>query len=365
MKKMTKSLFALILMLVMLLGSSAICVNAADDALQVDGRVEYKVGDTLTYNVCLEGVPEKIIGIQMYVTYDPEYLKIDGDSLETPKFPGAVSNTNLQGRFTFNWTNVSQMAKFTEKDTLVKVNFEVLKAGKTDIKCFIEEMYSYTDKTLKTITEYTMTVEYSENGSVIKADVPPLVEEDPSFVAEHQGQFVNYKDGKGSDNKDADSEHQAVTAADNNNQNNANNENNGQGGSQAVTNANGNVAATNAAGQSLATDANGNYFDESGNILSTDASGNYIDKDGKVYQAALSPEQKNPVNVGPIIIIIAIVLIIIAIVVIVILKIRSNKNLSDSVKTSKVTDDKATENENSDEQEESDEMSEEDENDED
>lgn len=359
MKKMTKSLFALIFMLVMLLGSSAICVNAADDALQVDGRVEYKVGDTLTYNVCLEGVPEKIIGIQMYVTYNPEYLKIDGESLETPKFPGAVSNTNLEGKFTFNWTNVSQMAKFTEKDTLVKANFEVLKAGKTDIKCFIEEMYSYTDKTLKTITEYTMTVEYSENGSVIKADVPPLVEEDPSFVAEHQGQFVNYKDGKGSDNKDADSEHQAVTAADNNNQNNANNGNNGQGGAQTVTDANGNVAATNAAGQSLATDANGNYVDESGNVLSTDASGNYIDKDGKVYQAAPSSEQKAPVNVGPIIIIIAIVLIIIAIVVIVILKIRSNKNSSDKAETSKATD-----NENTEEQEISEEMSEEDENDE-
>ena len=49
MKKLLRLSTALLLVMIMLFATSAICVSAADDALDVDSRVSYAVGDTMTY----------------------------------------------------------------------------------------------------------------------------------------------------------------------------------------------------------------------------------------------------------------------------------------------------------------------------
>ena len=318
--KYAKRISAVILAVLIMTASSLFCVNAAEDTLDVDGRLTYQVGDTLTYSICLEDPTEKVMGIQMYVFYDQEYLKINDDTVDFPKFPGAVYNTALENYFTFNWTNVTRLADFSEKAPLFTASFEVLKPGETKITYLIEEMYS-TDMTY--LKEYTLTAEYSQNGTVIKKDDPPVVENDPEKNAEHKGQFINYEDGRGENNPNANQEehqqdNEQQKSVENKNENAVNNNNNADNNNN-----------QNKSGQ-LATDANGNYVDENGKVLATDASGNFLDANGNVFNPSSATDDTQPVNVGLIAIIVALVLIVIAIGVIIVLKIKNNKNSKDA-----------------------------------
>lgn len=318
MRKFIKPVLSILLVVLMLCSVSAFSVFAADDTLAVNDQVEFKVGDTFEYTYYMSGATEKVAGIQMYVTYDSEYLEVVDESLEFEKFTNAVYSTKMDGYFTFNWTNVSRRANFSEKAAIVSAKFKVKKAGAANINYIIYEMYSLgKNNSLDSLTQYTITAEYSSNGTPIKQDQPPILETDPSFVDQHQGNFVNYLDGKGPDNTDiADEEqHVAVTAAQR---------------STTYVNNNGGAAENNAApavptdaqGNALTTDANGSYIDQQGNTIATDKAGNYVDANGNIVMTA---QPQNTSFDSGIIIVIAIILILLAIAVIIILRVRANK----------------------------------------
>lgn len=359
MRKITKSIFAVLLALIILLASSAILVSAAEGELIVNKKISYKVGDTVTYDLRLQS-SETVVGIQMDIVYDSQYLKIvDEDSVETPKFGGSIINTNLDNNIKMVWTSPTKPGRFMDEATLIKVDFEVIKEGKTDITYFIEEMYSMDLTYLK---EYTLTVDFSQNGTVVVEDEPPVVETNPDFVDENQGDFPNYADGKGENNTDTDDNRTIVTSpnkvnepnandnnggnnnnannnAGNNNAANANNNANQNAAAQVQRDENGNVLPTNSQGKVLSTNAEGNYVDENGNILTTDGDGNYVDSNGNVYQENIPvADESEPVDIVPIIIVVAIVLAAIAIIAIVVLKSRTGndkRDEDDSMNTSK------------------------------
>lgn len=337
MSKLTKSISAILLSLILILAPSVMYVSAAEGELILDDKLAYKVGDTIKYDLSLQS-PEGVIGIQMDLKYDPEYLKLNTDSVKSPNFLASTINPNLDGCIILVWSNATDAANFIEKAEMLSAEFEVLKEGKTNITYLIEEMYSFDITYLK---EYTISVDYSQNGTVVKENDVPIVEKDPAFVDEHQGQFPNYADGKGQDNKDVESDRTLVTSANKVNEpaeNNANNNsNNNQNAATQATDANGNVVATNAQGKALETDASGNYLDEEGETLSTDASGNYVDKSGSIYQENKPAEPENKVDVVSIIIIIVIILAAIAIVAIIIIP-KSRKNNNDSESSDETND---------------------------
>lgn len=295
MKKLLRITTALLLVMIMLFATSAISVSAADDALDVDGRVSYAVGDTMTYTFYMADTTEPIYGIQMYVKYDPAYLQLDSDAVNYPNLKGSViyNDTTPSGDpdgFIFTYIDVSEKTKFDTKKELFSMDFKVLKAGKTDVTYIIEEMYG---KDLTYLKQYTLTVGYSENGNVIKEDVPPIVNKDPEFVGNHNGQFINFEDGKGQDNPDVKEDDRQIVTADPNYIPQNNNANNQPVVTETpvATDVNGNIAPTSPAGNTLATNDAGDYLDDGGNVLSTDANGNYLDKDGNVYQIAVPYEK--------------------------------------------------------------------------
>lgn len=324
MNKITRSISAILLSLILMLASSLIYVNAAEDELVLDGKISYKVGDTVTYDLCLQ-TPEGVVGVQMYVYYDPSYLSIKADSVESPGFKAATINPKLDGEIILIWSNAADPADFTEKEKMLTAEFEVLKEGKTNITYGIQEMYPIDLTYLK---EQTITVDYSSNGTIVKEDNTPIVDTNPDHIDEFQGQFPNYEDGKGENNPNVEDERTIVTSpnkvnepANNNVDNNAN-------------------VATNAQGQALETDAAGNYLDENGNKLSTDANGNYVDKDGNIYQSNSTGTSQNNTDIVPIVIIIAVVLAAIAIVVIIVLRSRGGDDkYKHSEKSAGQTDD--------------------------
>lgn len=348
MKKLLRITTALLLVMMMLFASSAICVNAADDALDVDGRVSYAVGDTMTYTFYLGDTVENLWGLQMYVKYDPTYLKLNQDTIATPNLKGSVvyndttGSTTIDEGFIFTYVDVNEKTNFNEKKVLFALDFEVLKAGETEITYIIEEMYG---KDLTYLKQYTLSVSYSENGTVIKDEVPPVVNKDPDFVADHNGQFINFEDGKGQDNPDVKEEDRQIVTADPNYipQNNVNANTNAPEVQDKVdpTDVNGNLAPTDSSGNMLPTNSAGAYLDEQGNELSTDAEGNYLDKDGKFYQMAMPYEKSFMDILMEVWWIIALGVVAIAVIVVaVILIVKNNKKKPEveEVETEEITD---------------------------
>lgn len=341
MKKFIRSTTALLLVLLMLFATSILSVSAAEDALDVDGRVSYAVGDTMTYTLCMSDTTEYLVGLQMYVKYDPQYLELNSDTVEYPNLNGTVmfndtTGSNPDEGFIFTYTNAQSKNDFSTKKTFIKMDFKVLKAGATDVTYIIEEMYGIDMTYLK---QYTLSVDYSNNGTVIKSDVPPVVNKDPDFVADHNGQFINFEDGKGQENPDVKEEERQIVTADPNYipQNNNNNQAQVVTETPVATDINGNIAPTSPAGGStLASDEAGNYVDDQGNTLSTDADGNYVYSDGKVYQFAI-PYEKSFVDIlleNWIWLAVAVVAVA-GIVVAVILMVKNNKKNDKSVDTKK------------------------------
>lgn len=317
MRKYLKTTLSILLVILMLSSVSAFSAFAAEDTLTVNDQVEFKVGDTFEYTYYLSGATEKVAGIQMYVTYDSEYLEVVDESLEFEKFTNAVYSTKLDGYFTFNWTNISRQIDFSEKAAMVSAKFKVKKAGAASINYLIYDMYSLSESnSMDSLTQYTITAGYSENGTPVKEDQPPVLETDPTFVGQHQGNFVNYLDGKGPDNTDVSDEEQHVPVTAAQRTTTYVNNNNGADNHAAA------AVPTDAQGNTMTTDANGNYVDQQGNTIATDKEGNYVDASGNVVMPAQAQSASFD---SSIIIVIAIILILIAIAVIIVLRVRSGK----------------------------------------
>lgn len=203
MKKILKTSFALTLAM-LILALSCLSAFAASDTLKVNGA-KAKVGSKLTYSLNLADCTEKVEGLQMYVVYDDEYLRTNDDSVSFPKLSGVVSNAKLENTISFNWTDVSKLADFSKKGTVVNVDFEVLKGGDTDVTFFVSELYGHDLTYLKS---FTFTNDIAVDGKTVVKDAQAIVCTDGDIINNYQGSFVNYDDAKGE--KNGGKEHESI-----------------------------------------------------------------------------------------------------------------------------------------------------------
>lgn len=205
MKVFSKRLVVAVMVAVVCL-FSMVSVFAAE-GLEVNGVKDIKKDDIVTYTLNLSDCTEGIVGLQMYVIYDREYLRLESNSFQTPELDGVVSNT--QGDYiTFNWTDISKPADFSEKKVMVEVSFKVVKEGKTDITYFISEMYGEDMTYLKS---YTFTYDLAVNDKIMIDDETPVITRDQAAQNKYQGMFVNYVDGKGEVNGKTDNNKERET----------------------------------------------------------------------------------------------------------------------------------------------------------
>ena len=201
-KKFSSFVFAMVIAL-----SCTVTAFAADDELTINSDATVNVGDKITFSLYLSDCTEPVQGIQMYICYDKEYLTVDPDSMKYEKFDGVIQNPNLDNYVTFNWTNVIDLADFSNKALLVSVDFEVVKGGTTEITDFVQELYGSDMTYLKS---YKLTYDISVNGENLVSDKTPIVNKDEGIINNHQGAFINYEDGMGEDNTPNKDNHQAV-----------------------------------------------------------------------------------------------------------------------------------------------------------
>lgn len=196
--------FAAALMLSFMTSISAF---AADNELTVNSDAKVKVGDKIKYTLYLSDTKEDIIGFELRMFYDHNYLELDKDSVNYGKFDGVIHNLNLEDKIPINWTNISTPVSFASKAEFLSMEFKVVKGGETEISQFVSEMYGDDMTYLKS---YKWTYDITVNDKTIVKDQTPVISDDAQTLEKNQGSFVNYIDGMGEENTPNKDNHSAV-----------------------------------------------------------------------------------------------------------------------------------------------------------
>lgn len=188
---------------------TSITAFAADDELTINSNAKVKVGDKIKYTLYLSDTKEDIIGFELRMFYDHNYLELDKDSVNYSKFDGVIHNLNIEDKIPINWTNISTPISFSSKAEFLSMEFKVVKGGETEISQFVSEMYGDDMTYLKS---YTWTYDITVNDETIVSDQTPLISDDEQTLQNNQGSFINYIDGMGEENTPNKDNHEAVVS---------------------------------------------------------------------------------------------------------------------------------------------------------
>lgn len=214
--KFTSVCFALILLLFAVTAVSAEEGAQTTAQLTINDEAKVNVGDTVKFTLYLSEVKDPIIGFEMRIFYDDEFLEYQEKSLDFEKFEVVFFNESIAGKLPMNWTDFTHPADFADKGVFLTADFKVLKGGNADISYFVTEIYGEDMSYLKSYKwTYGITVNDEE---LVKDGVLP-VSQDKNTLDKNQGSFINYVDGMGEENSpNLGENHPAVIGALGNNQ---------------------------------------------------------------------------------------------------------------------------------------------------
>ena len=162
----------------MMLCAVPLNVNAAEE-VKINDAASVAVGDTFTYSMYIADASKDVMGMQAYVFYDTDYLEIDTSSISFETLNGVIYNGNLDGYMTFNFSDINNYADFSSRSQLVSMNFKVKKAGNTNVRYFIKEMY---DSNMVTLSAYTITYDIVYNEKTTQGN----------FEAENKNTYLQF-----------------------------------------------------------------------------------------------------------------------------------------------------------------------------
>lgn len=186
---------------------SAATTAFAADSLTINDEAVVNVGDTVKFTLYLSDTKEDIIGFELRLFYDSEYLEFNTKSLSSEKFDGLYYNPNIDGKIPMNWTDIGNPVSFSTKAEFVTCEFNVKKAGECKISYFVTELYGDDMTYLKS---YKWTYDLSVNGESLITDGVLPVTDDEDTLANRQSNFINYIDGMGEENSPNSDNHEAV-----------------------------------------------------------------------------------------------------------------------------------------------------------
>lgn len=209
-KNLVKIISLCFVSLLMLSMMTSMTVFAADNELTVNSDAKVKVGDKIKYTLYLSDTKEDIIGFELRMFYDHNYLELDKDSMNYGKFDGVIHNLNIEDKIPINWTNISTPISFANKTEFLSMEFKVVKGGETEISQFVTEMYGDDMTYLKS---YKWSYDITVNDKTIVKDQTPVISDDEQTLENNQGSFINYVDGMGEENTPNKDNHQAVVGS--------------------------------------------------------------------------------------------------------------------------------------------------------
>ena len=185
--KLSSVCFVLALALCSVLPVFAEAKDDADaDTLTINKEAQIAVGDIVTYTLNLSEAPEPIVGFELRLFYDSDFLEYQKSSLTFDKFDMVIYNEDIKGKLPIE-----------EKGQFVSASFKALKGGDAAITYFFTELYG---ENLEYLKRYKFTYDLTVNGEAILSDATPPVNEDENTLQNNQGDFINYADGMGEEN---------------------------------------------------------------------------------------------------------------------------------------------------------------------
>lgn len=194
------SMLAILLVMISSMGATAFAAEDTDE-LNINSAVTAQKGDIVTLTINLADCDKKVVGLQMYLSYDNTKLSYVDGSLKFDKFDGVVYNAKLENQIAITWTNVMEEVDFSKKASFLSLQFEVVGTGETSVSQYIAHMY---DIDMTTLSNYTFTYDYSIGDDSSATDKPAVVTSDESFLNTHTGSFKNYDDGMGDNSPSKD-----------------------------------------------------------------------------------------------------------------------------------------------------------------
>ncbi|MBR3971872.1 MAG: hypothetical protein IKJ83_03175 [Ruminococcus sp.] len=189
MRKIFKSSLAVVITVIMLFAS---VVTSFADTTEVNS------GSTLEYTLSIADSEQNIAGIHFELYFDTEVLKIK--EINTDNLSGSVINDNMNGdgRITVvnGLINGSRGLECKEKTDLIKVTFDVISDGNTEVQYYIPYMYDYN---LTNLYKYTLSEKVVIDGETAKDNEPPVLADVDKLMGIEgfdRGDFVNNKEGK-------------------------------------------------------------------------------------------------------------------------------------------------------------------------
>lgn len=193
-------MLAILLVMVSSMGATAFAAEDTDE-LNINSAVTAQKGDIVTLTINLADCDKKVVGLQMYLSYDNTKLSYVDGSLKFDKFDGVVYNAKLENQIAITWTNVMEEVDFSKKSSFLSAQFEVVGTGETSVSQYIAHMY---DIDMTTLSNYTFTYDYAIGDDSSATDKPAVVTSDESFLNTHTGSFKNYDDGMGDNSPSKD-----------------------------------------------------------------------------------------------------------------------------------------------------------------
>lgn len=198
--------FAFTALMVVLL----LCVSVAPSFAAVNEK-DAPVGSTVEYTISIADCVQNITGIHMEIFFDQTKLQIKDVNTDNLS-GGATVNDNKNNDGTIQivngFINGETGLECKEKTDLVKVTFEVIAEGDSQIKYYIPYLYDYD---MVSIYKYTLSQTISVDGTVVAENVPPVLAGDEEFAGVSsfdKGDFKNYPEGTGSGIKEVVTEAQ-------------------------------------------------------------------------------------------------------------------------------------------------------------
>lgn len=195
------SMLAILLVMISSMGVTAFAAEDSDE-LSINSAVTAQKGDIVTMTINLADCDKKIVGLQMYLSYDNTKLSYVDGSLKFEKFDGVVYNAKLENQIAITWTNVMEEVDFSKKASFLSLQFEVVGTGETSVSQYIAHMY---DIDMTTLSNYTFTYDYAIGDDNSVTDEQAVITSEESFLNTHTGSFKNYDDGMGDNSPNKDS----------------------------------------------------------------------------------------------------------------------------------------------------------------
>lgn len=176
------------------------CMSLTPAFAAVNGK-DAQVGSTVEYTISIADSVQAISGIHLEIFFDQTALELKGVNVDNLGDSTVVNdNQNEDGtvKVVNGLINGAKGLACADKTDLVKVTFEVIGEGDTEIKYYIPYLYDYD---MVNLYEYTLSQTITIDGEVAVENVPPVLANESDFAKVDnfdKGDFNNYEQGTGS-----------------------------------------------------------------------------------------------------------------------------------------------------------------------